>query len=132
MTRPPGLTAPGSLLLSVCQKFLVLGPFRFRNLQKLHRFLRRDGHAFHERTDCTQTFINSFVPNQLLNSSAHIRRSLHIVFEIMHSFGQNGVVHIPGVGAVEIVHQFPQRRIAAALSVHIEDVGPVSRTYRSM
>ena len=26
---------------------------------------------------------------------------------------------------MEIVHQFPQRRIAAALRIHIEDMGPV-------
>ena len=43
----------------------------------------------------------------------------------MHTLSQNGIIHIPGVGAVEIVHQFSQRRIATALSVHIENMGPV-------
>lgn len=72
--------------------------------------------------DCFQLAIFGSSVHQCLNSSAHIRRFLHIVLEIMHPLGQNGIVHVPGVGAAEIVHQFPQRGIAAALCVHIEDM----------
>ena len=118
-----------SLLTHFLQELLVFWPIDFWNFSRFHCLLESKAKIFHQLMNRFQltilgAFFTSFV-HKCLNSSAHIRRSLHIVLEIMHPLGQNRIIHVSSIGAVEIVHQFSQRGIAAALSVHIEDVGPI-------